>query len=61
MKTFNPQFPEEFDWETVDSITLSRLGAELALEIKRDLEPDSNREKVCGLRRALNIIARMVN
>lgn len=53
---FNPQFPETYTFELLDSHSLSTLGVELANAVKSDLAT-KERNLVAGLRVALNRIA----
>lgn len=55
---FNSEFPEQFNWESLDSISLSDLGIKFADRIKSEsiLIP-AQRHCTCGLRLALNKIA----
>lgn len=58
---FNNSFPERFEWERLDSISLSDLACELAGQVQVELgQPIGNRVNVPGLRFALLRIAGMV-
>ena len=52
---YNPQFPENFTWGWVDSISLGNIASVLVNYIENDLKRERN--YVPGLRAALNIIA----
>ena len=53
---YNPEFPEMFTWGWLDSISLSNVTHTIVNHIEHDLRtPERNR--VPGLRSALNIIA----
>lgn len=53
---FNPEFPELFDWESLDGVALSCIGEYISDLIIADLKTE-DRSKVQGLRSALNIVA----
>jgi len=57
-KNFNPEFPEKFDWNNIDSIKFSEIAKEIQSEIDFSFKNDDARIFVPGLRRALNIIAK---
>ena len=54
---FNPEYPEQFTWGHLDSISLCNVASELSNHINHDLKT-VERNKVPGLRLALNIIAK---
>lgn len=57
---FDNQFPEDYQWELVDSIKLCKLACGLRDRIKSELkEPPAQRINVPGLRVALNVISEM--
>ena len=58
--SYDGQFPENFDWLSIDSHKLSILAVDLSKFIKIQLEqPPGNRVHVAGLRFALARIAGM--
>lgn len=57
-KNFNSEFPESFNWETVDSIKISAAAIEIKSEIDFSFKNNDARIFVPGLRRALNILAK---
>ena len=54
---FNPQFPEDYQWGTIDQITLSDIATELSSEVHTDLKVLGH-NLTPGLRTALKIIAK---
>ena len=52
---YNPEFPETFTWEWVDSISLGNVASGIVNQINHDVRRDRN--LVPGLRVALNTIA----
>lgn len=55
---FNPEFPEKFNWNCLDSPTLSRLAVHFASRINGEsLLIPSQRHSTSGLREALRAIA----
>jgi len=54
---FNPEFPELFNWNLVEQISLSRTAEEIVDMIKEDLKTEY-RVYVPGLRKALISIAK---
>lgn len=57
---FDPQFPEEFNWELVDTHSLALVGSELAHKVQNDLSlPPDERFRIPGMRIALNEIAKI--
>ena len=57
-KNFDPRYPEKFDWNNIDSISLSNIAKDIQSEIDFSFKNDDARIFVPGLRRALNIIAK---
>jgi hypothetical protein len=58
--TYDGQFPENFPWTLIDSISLSHLAGDLARQIKIELgNRPEKRINVPGLRCALQRIASM--
>lgn len=59
---FNPEFPEQFNWELLDSFKLTPIATAIAAKIKEELSllPE---QRICmaGLRYALNVIAEKGN
>lgn len=55
---FNPEFPEQFNWDAADSRSLSEFAANVCAEIRMDLNTP-NRALVPGLRCALRELARV--
>lgn len=54
---FNQSFPEEFNWDSLDSVIASSVGTALSRAIERELKlPIPDRHNVPGLRKALNIL-----
>ena len=53
---YDPEFPERFAWEWVDSILLDNITSVLINHIKSDLH--KQRDYIPGLRLALNTIAK---
>jgi len=53
--SYNEEFPEQFTWGLVDSISLGNISSVIVNHIEHDLRRD--RIYVPGLRAALNIIA----
>jgi len=57
-ETYDPQFPEKFNWSLIDSHKLDAIAQDFASRIRAELElPSDQRLKIAGLRYALNIIA----
>jgi len=54
--SFNPEFPETYNWHSLDSIRLSALAVVLSNRILKDIETPE-RGLVTGLREALRQIA----
>lgn len=52
---YNSEFPEQFTWGWIDSISLGNIAATIVNHIEHDLR--RGRNYVPGLRAALNIIA----
>ena len=55
-KEFNAEFPENFNWRLVDSISLGYLAIDICIKIQDDLQTNM-RGLVPGLRAALVLIA----
>jgi len=53
--SYNSEFPEQFPWGWIDSISLCNISAVIVNRIEHDLRRDRN--YVPGLRAALDIIA----
>jgi len=58
---YNQQFPEKFQWGTVDSYKMSSLASILVAEIDHSLRTDPDRTVVAGIRTALNRIAELTD
>lgn len=59
---YQPQFPERFNWDHLESRWLSKIAEELATQIAHELkQPGHNRVNVPGLRFALGRIAGMAD
>lgn len=57
-REFNPEFPERFNWEGIDSPKLAEIAVELASRVVGEsLLIPSQRIRTPGLRVALNAIA----
>jgi len=56
---WNPEFPENFTWEWLDSNQLSGITCAISTHIANDLKRDRN--YVPGLRAALVVIADVAN
>lgn len=56
--SYDAQFPETFNWQLIDSPKLAALAEQIVRAIKYDLETET-RQKVSGLRYALNEIAKL--
>ena len=54
---FSSQFPENFNWNLTDSISLGLLAVQLAARVQYELKETNDRLNVPGLRFALNKIA----
>ena len=54
---FNTEFPEEFNWNLLDSIKMTELALEIVAHIKFDIEIAKERTLVPGMRRILLMIA----
>ena len=54
---FDPNVPEEYPWEQVDSIIMSNVAEAIVKRIKDDLAEDSTRQNIPGLRLALYLAA----
>ncbi len=58
---YNPEFPETFQWGRIDNLTACNVAGTMVNHIEHELrKPVDERHTVCGLRRALNIIAEYV-
>lgn len=57
---YNAQFPENFEWELIDSYALSELAPLLVDQINKSFH-SANRNLVPGLRQALNTIAEIAH
>ena len=53
---FNPEFPEKFNWDLLDSVSLTSAALRIQEEIEENFETNE-RIYISGLRLALNIIA----
>lgn len=56
-QSFDASFPEEFEWQSLDSVIASEVGARLAEEIRKEARhPPIDRLLTPGLREALRAI-----
>jgi len=55
--SYNQEFPENFTWGWVDSISLGNISSVIVNYIENDLKYSKDRNLVPGLRLALHIIA----
>ena len=53
---FNPEFPERYQWQMIDKISLRELAVDLSAGVENDLKTD-DRLFAPGLRQALCRIA----
>lgn len=56
-KDYNDEFPENFTWGWVDSLSLGNVSEVIVNYIKNDLKYSKDRNMVPGLRLALRILA----
>ena len=57
---YRSEFPEKFNWNKLDSYSMTKIANEIKRLILRDLETEE-RSLVPGLRKTLNVIARTVS
>ena len=57
-QAFQRDYPEEYPWHLVDSITASEIGVKLSGRVRMYLRrPGGDRVQVPGLRMALTVLA----
>ena len=61
--SYDGQFPEDYNWNLLDSIKLSQTAVEFARQIKaeRSIQPVENRINTPGLRSALRRISTLAD